>query len=149
MIIRPLVLLDMPTVRDYEAQEASNRSDGNFFSAKIWFNTIGNQEVLGAFDDKILVGFLRFITTEDKFSVLYLHVSCSKRRQGIGENLLNVALKIADENLLASRLSVSPKNKGAQRLYQNFGFVAESIKEDQIEAVTSIEMRRPVNTPEI
>jgi L-phenylalanine/L-methionine N-acetyltransferase len=58
---------------------------------------------------------------------LFLYVAAQHQGQGIGSQLLQTLLDLADQWLLLRRveLTVLTENEGAKRLYERFGFVVE------------------------
>lgn len=125
MIIRLAKTSDMQAIHDFQDREASGRPDGAFFSDFMWRSAIEDNEILGVYDgQQSMMGFLRFILTEDNFNILYVHVASDKRGQKIGKKLFESALALADISGVPTKLSVNPQNIKAKNLYEKFGFIA-------------------------
>lgn len=87
------------------------------------FEKIVQQDFWAAYDETGLVGFCHTNRTPDQYWISRLCVECSHRRQGIGSQLLQVAIDHARKaGMPGLLLYVQSDNLAAIQLYQRHGF---------------------------
>lgn len=120
VVIRPMRTADLPQVMKIEVEcftmpwsEATfrgllRRSDADLFVAE---------------DDGLILGYAAFWAVLDQGELGNVSVEPGSRRRGIGERLIAAVLQRAQERGVREvYLEVRVSNRGAQTLYERFGF---------------------------
>lgn len=73
--------------------------------------------------DKKIAGFLIVLTVDEKLEIIKIATHPEFRRQGVGESLINHAIRFGKTiNKLGILLEVNEKNLPARALYEKLGF---------------------------
>ena len=92
----------------------------------------GTARIVGAFDEKNLLGFIwayqRNANNEKRYHINYFIVNSKKRNQGIGKNLIQEVYKIAkNDGIRKLELIVNTKNVNAVKFYNGQNFEVEKM----------------------
>ena len=92
---------------------------------------INNKEIIGYYDNNILVGFLIFNKNYEVLDLLYIVVEPIYRSNGIGSKLVEYLIKNTDyERIL---LEVRCDNVNAIKLYKKYNFKIINIRKNYYE----------------
>lgn len=115
--------------------ELGNFINNNFKKVNNIEELINNKEIIGYYDNNILVGFIIYNKNYEILDLLYIVVDPIYRRNNIGTKLMEYLINSYDyEKIL---LEVRCDNSNAIKLYKKFNFKIINIREkyyDNIDA---------------
>ena len=106
-------------------KELGNLINNNFSSVNNIESIIENKEIIGYYDNGILIGFLIFKKMYEVIDLLYIVVDPIYRNHGIGSKLMESLFELDYDKII---LEVSVSNKNAIKLYKKFNFKIINIR---------------------
>ena len=120
LALRRLGLSDLPAVEDVERRSYRTPWSRTMFSGEI---SRPGSRCYGAFDGKILAGYLIVSRYTDAWHIMNVAVDEAYRRQGVARLMLETMLAETDvDGSRGHTLEVRVSNHGAIRLYESLGF---------------------------
>ena len=105
--------------------ELGNLINNNFSNVNDVRGLIDNKEIIGFYENDVLVGFLIYKKLYEVIDLLYIIVDPMYRRKGIGSKLMDSLLKIDYERIM---LEVNTNNKSPIKLYKKYNFKIINIR---------------------
>ena len=100
--------------------------NSNFSKVNDINKIINDNEIIGYYDNNILVGFLIYKKLYEVIDLEYIVVDPIYRRNGIGSILMDSLIKMNFEKIM---LEVNVTNKSAIKLYKKFNFKNINIRD--------------------
>lgn len=109
----------------------------NFSNVNDIENIINSNEIIGYYDNNMLVGFLIYKKLYEVIELLYIVVDPVYRRHGIGYSLICELKKQEHDKII---LEVSVDNKNAIKLYKKCGFIIINIRKKYYDGIDAYVM---------